>query len=207
VHCEPKKHHPCLRPSEWRRLACTDWVILLCLQLGKGAPILSTWAIIASWPAWPLHFFTGVFQVDVTRAESRLIHFFYLSVVFISPINIAGVQSHLLCLVFFRAFAFCFVHSYYFRCARSSHAWFKLNLLPMEHRESSVEQPDASLDDVQAVASTEATSKQDAESDEENPSGDTGDSGSTSDNGGRMKIGAEAALAGMSYDFGQSKIT
>jgi hypothetical protein len=51
------------------------------------------------------------------------------------------------------------------------------------------------------------TSDQDARSDEENTSKDTGDSGNTSDNGGYVKICAEAALAGISYDFGLSKVT
>jgi hypothetical protein len=71
-----------------------------------------------------------------------------------------------------------------------------------ECRESSAEQPDTCLVDDKAVASMEVTSDQDAGSDEENPSEDTGDSGNASDNGGHVKIGAEATLAGMSYDFG-----
>jgi hypothetical protein len=77
----------------------------------------------------------------------------------------------------------------------------------MEHRESSTKQPDASLADCQAVTSMEVTSNQDANSIEKNPSGDTSDSGNASDNDGHVKIGAEVALAGMGYDFGQSKVT
>jgi hypothetical protein len=76
-----------------------------------------------------------------------------------------------------------------------------------EHRESSAEQSDASLADDQVVTSMEVTSDQDASGDEENPSGETGDRGIASDNGGHVKIGAEATLASMSYDFGQSKLT
>jgi hypothetical protein len=53
----------------------------------------------------------------------------------------------------------------------------------------------------QVVTSMEASSEHDAGSDEENPSGDTGYSGNASDNGCHVKIGAEAALAVMSYDF------
>jgi hypothetical protein len=52
----------------------------------------------------------------------------------------------------------------------------------------------------------EATSEQDAASDEESPSGDTGDSGNATDDGSHVKIGVEAALAGLSYDFRHSKI-
>jgi hypothetical protein len=77
----------------------------------------------------------------------------------------------------------------------------------VESRESSMEQPNTSLADDQAVSSTKVTSDQDARSDEENTSKDTGDSGNTSDNGGYVKICAEAALAGISYDFGLSKVT
>jgi hypothetical protein len=53
----------------------------------------------------------------------------------------------------------------------------------------------------------EATSEQDVGSDEENPSRDTSDSKNASDNGCRVKIGEEAALVGLSYDFRQSKVT
>jgi hypothetical protein len=53
----------------------------------------------------------------------------------------------------------------------------------------------------------EVTSDQDAGSDEEKPSEDTDDNRNASDNGGCVKIGAEAALVGMSYAFGQSKVT
>jgi hypothetical protein len=38
-------------------------------------------------------------------------------------------------------------------------------------------------------------------------SDDSGDSGNTSDNGSHVKIGVEAALAGISFDFGPSKVT
>jgi hypothetical protein len=77
----------------------------------------------------------------------------------------------------------------------------------VERRGSSVEQPETSLSDEQVVISMEATPEQDAGSDGENPSEDTSDSGDAFDNGGRVKIGAEAAVAGVSYDFSQSKVT
>jgi hypothetical protein len=93
---EPKKHHPSHRPSDRWRLAFRDSMILLHLRLIEGAPILSTWAIIASWPKWPFHFFTGVFPVEVTGVESRLVHYFFLSDVFTAAINSAVVRSHLL---------------------------------------------------------------------------------------------------------------
>jgi hypothetical protein len=66
---------------------------------------------------------------------------------------------------------------------------------------SSDEQPDTYLADDQVITLMEATSEQDVVSDEENPSGDTDDRGNTSDDGSRVKIGVEAALVGMSYDF------
>jgi hypothetical protein len=74
-------------------------------------------------------------------------------------------------------------------------------------RGSSVEQPDTSLADDRVLTSTEATSEQDVASDEENPSGDMDNSGNASDDGSRVIIGAEAARAGVSYDFRQSKVT
>jgi hypothetical protein len=74
-------------------------------------------------------------------------------------------------------------------------------------RGSSTEQLDTSLPDDQVITSTEATSEQDVVSNEENPCGDTSDSGNASDNGIHVKIGAEAALVGVSYDFRQSTVT
>jgi hypothetical protein len=72
-----------------------------------------------------------------------------------------------------------------------------------EHSESSAEHPKTSLTDEQVV-SAEAASEQCVGSDGENPSDGSNDSENTSDSGGHVKIGAEAALASMSYDFGQS---
>jgi hypothetical protein len=72
-----------------------------------------------------------------------------------------------------------------------------------EHSESSAEQPKTSLTDEQVV-SAEAASEQCVGSDGENPFDGSNDSENTSDSGGHVKIGAEAALASMSYDFGQS---
>jgi hypothetical protein len=62
----------------------------LCLRLGEGGPILSTWAIIASWPAWAFHLFTGVSLVNVIGMERGLVCYFYLSAAFTVPINNAG---------------------------------------------------------------------------------------------------------------------
>jgi hypothetical protein len=47
------------------------------------------------------------------------------------------------------------------------------------------------------------TSEPDVESEESDASGDTGDSGNATDDGGRVKVGAEAALVGISFNFGQ----
>jgi hypothetical protein len=71
-----------------------------------------------------------------------------------------------------------------------------------EHGEFSMEQLDMSLANEQPVASTEVTSEPDVRSNESNVSDDTDGSGNVSDNGDHVKIGAEAALAGMSFDFG-----
>jgi hypothetical protein len=46
-----------------------------------------------------------------------------------------------------------------------------------------------------------------AESDRENQSSDSEDSETASDNSRRLKVAAAVALAGISYDFGQSNIT
>jgi hypothetical protein len=68
------------------------------------------------------------------------------------------------------------------------------------------EQLDTSLADDQVLAAMEVTSEQDVVSDEENPSRVTGDSGNASDGGSHVKIGAEAALSGVSYNFGWSTV-
>jgi hypothetical protein len=52
----------------------------------------------------------------------------------------------------------------------------------------------------------EATSEQGARSDGENPSDGSSDSENASDSSGRLKIGAEAALVSVSYDFRQSVV-
>jgi hypothetical protein len=49
-------------------------------------------------------------------------------------------------------------------------------------------------------------SRWDVGSEDDNASDNTGDRGNASDNGGHVKIGAEAALADVSYDFGRSKV-
>jgi hypothetical protein len=75
------------------------------------------------------------------------------------------------------------------------------------HRESSANLPETSFADEQVFVSMDAVSEQDAGSDGENPSKGFGDSENVSDSGRRVRIGAEATLAGMSYDFGQSTMT
>jgi hypothetical protein len=70
-----------------------------------------------------------------------------------------------------------------------------------EHRGSSTKQLDTTIANEQAMASTETTSKRDAGSEEDNVSDDTSDSGNAFYNGGRVKIGVDTALAGMSYEL------
>jgi hypothetical protein len=81
------------------------------------------------------------------------------------------------------------------------------DIVSVEHKESSTERLDMSLAREDPVNSTEVTSEPDAGSAKSEASIDSGDSGSTSDNGSHVKIGAEAALAGISFDFGPSKVT
>jgi hypothetical protein len=76
-----------------------------------------------------------------------------------------------------------------------------------EHREISTEQLEESQGGQQAVILTETALEQGARSDQENRSGGSSEDETIFDNGGRMKIGIEAALAGISYDFGKSGIT
>jgi hypothetical protein len=66
---------------------------------------------------------------------------------------------------------------------------------------------DVTLGDEEHVVSMEVTSELDARSEESDASGDTSDSGDASDNGGRVMIGADAALAGISFNFGRSRVT
>jgi hypothetical protein len=75
-----------------------------------------------------------------------------------------------------------------------------------EHRVFSMEQLDTSLGNEQPVASTKVTSEPDVGSDESNAFDDADESGNVSDNGGHVKIGAEAALAGMCFYFGRLKV-
>jgi hypothetical protein len=74
-------------------------------------------------------------------------------------------------------------------------------------KESLTERLDVALVSEKPMTSTEITSEHDAGSDESDASGDTDDGGNALDNGDRVKIGAEAALAGISFDFGRSKVT
>jgi hypothetical protein len=73
-----------------------------------------------------------------------------------------------------------------------------------ERRETSAEKPEESLVGEPEVVSTEVASEQGVGSDQENQSEGSGDSETASDDGECMKIGAVAALAGISYDFSQS---
>jgi hypothetical protein len=73
-----------------------------------------------------------------------------------------------------------------------------------ERRESSAEQPKTSLTNEEVVVSAKVASEQGARSNEENPSDGYGDSENASGSGVCIKIGTEAALADVSYDFGQS---
>jgi hypothetical protein len=76
-----------------------------------------------------------------------------------------------------------------------------------EHRKVSTEQLEESQWDQQAMVSTKATLEQGARSDLEDPSRGFDNDETSSNNGGRLKIGAEAALAGISYDFRKSGVT
>jgi hypothetical protein len=76
-----------------------------------------------------------------------------------------------------------------------------------EHKESSAEQPEASLPDEQVVVSVEATSEQGARFDGENSSNGSGGSENTSDSDRGFKIGAKVALVGVSYHFRQLTMT
>jgi hypothetical protein len=78
--------------------------------------------------------------------------------------------------------------------------------ISMEREEASHEQPEGSLAGEQAIVSLEVASEQNAGSDREDQSEGSGDSETASDNGNRVKIGAEATLAGIIYDFGQLTI-
>jgi hypothetical protein len=66
---------------------------------------------------------------------------------------------------------------------------------------------DAAVVAEEPITSMTVTSEQDVGSDESDAFGNTGDSGNASDNNGHVKIGVEVALAGISFDFGRSKVT
>jgi hypothetical protein len=76
-----------------------------------------------------------------------------------------------------------------------------------EYKETSTEQLEEYQGGQQAVISTKAASEQGAGFDQGNQSKGFSSDETTSDNGVRVKIGVEAALAGIRYDFGQSAIT
>jgi hypothetical protein len=76
----------------------------------------------------------------------------------------------------------------------------------MEQSETSSEQLEDSLVDQWKIALMKAASEQGAESNRESQFGGIGDSAIASDEGERVKVGAAAALAGISYDFGLSTI-
>jgi hypothetical protein len=57
-------------------------MVLSYFRLDRGVLILATWATIASWPAWPFHFFTDVSATDVISAQSGLDHYSFLNCYF-----------------------------------------------------------------------------------------------------------------------------
>jgi hypothetical protein len=73
--------------------------------------------------------------------------------------------------------------------------------------ENAANQAEESLVDQKVMASAEAASMHGNESDCESRFGDSGDNETASDNSGRLKVAVVAALAGISYDFGQSFAT
>jgi uncharacterized protein with von Willebrand factor type A (vWA) domain len=77
----------------------------------------------------------------------------------------------------------------------------KTSKISTQHKEASTEQREESLVDQQREASTETASPHGAKSN------DSGDSETASNNSGHVKVATTAALAGISYDFGQSNIT
>jgi hypothetical protein len=77
----------------------------------------------------------------------------------------------------------------------------------VEQRESSAEQPEDSLVDQWTVASMEVSLLHQVASDRESQSRDSEEGESDSGIATRLKVAAEAALAGVTYDFGQSTTT
>jgi hypothetical protein len=77
----------------------------------------------------------------------------------------------------------------------------------VEHSKISTEQLEESQGGQQAVILMEAALEQGAGSDQENWSEGSNDDEAASDNGHHVKIGAEVALPGISYDFGKSGVT
>jgi uncharacterized protein with von Willebrand factor type A (vWA) domain len=77
----------------------------------------------------------------------------------------------------------------------------KTSKISTQHKEASTEQREESLVDQQREASTETASPHGAKSN------DSGHSETASNNSGHVKVATAAALAGISYDFGQSNIT
>jgi hypothetical protein len=73
--------------------------------------------------------------------------------------------------------------------------------------DASMQQVEKSQSDQQKGALTETSSLCSADSDRESRSGDSGDSETASDNFGCLIVSVVAALAGISYDFGPSKVT
>jgi hypothetical protein len=155
-----------------------------------------------------------------------------LTVVFTAPINSAGSALIYSALCFLRAFAFsfcfCFATSFAVHALRSCMVRIKFTTHPctpavspkfgsmasdeafkasVEHREISTEQLEISQGGQQATVSTETALEHGAGSDQENQSRGSGDDKTVSETGGHVRIGAEDALVGISYDFGKSGIT
>jgi hypothetical protein len=77
----------------------------------------------------------------------------------------------------------------------------------VEQRETSAERSEDSLVDQHTVASTNISWSHEFASDRDSQSGDSVESGSGSDIASCLKVAAKAALAGVTYDFGQSTMT
>jgi hypothetical protein len=57
-------------------------MVVSCIWLDEDVLTVATWAIVASRPAWPFHFFTDVSSTDVTSIESGLVHYSFLNYCF-----------------------------------------------------------------------------------------------------------------------------
>jgi hypothetical protein len=194
-----EKRHPRLRLSDWRRLTFDDLTTLLFFGSVKAClfACLGHHWILA-------HVSFSLFTVTLS-----------LSVVFTAPINSAGIRSHLLRLTLAQGFLFLPSHGYSFHCVCLSlvHVSPKFGsmasdealAISAEQRETSIEQLEESLGGQQMVTSAEASSSHEAAApNHESLSRDSEDSEIGSDTPTRLKVATVAALASITYDFGQS---